>query len=77
MGVSPGTITKKLANPDKIDLDWLERFREALDLEEINDLFRDPSAPTPAELLRGMSEEQKREVLNFADFVRKRTGTND
>lgn len=76
MGVSPGTITKKLAKPLQIDADWLERFAYALNLDEVSDLFRDPSAPTPSDLLRGMTPEQRREVINFVDFVRKKDGTN-
>lgn len=76
MGVSAGTITKKLAAPGKIDAEWLEAFRAALNLPNITDLFRDPSAPTPDELLRGLSEEQKKEVVSFVDFVRHRTGTD-
>lgn len=76
MGVAPGTITKKLADPGKIDANWLEAFRLALNLKEIADLFRDPNAPTPAELLRGLSDDQKDEVVRFVDFVRQRTGTD-
>jgi transcriptional regulator with XRE-family HTH domain len=74
MKTTGGTISKKLKEPSKIDAAWLQRFADALDLD-VPDLFRDPSAPTPAELLSGMSEQQRQEVLSFADFVRKRDGT--
>jgi hypothetical protein len=69
MGVSAGTI-KKLANPGKIDSDWLERFRVALGLKSVEDLFRDPSAPTRDELLRGLSEDDQRQIVQYADFLR-------
>ena len=72
MGTTPGTITKKLAEPWKIDALWLERFREALNLRSVIDLFRDPAAPTPKELLEGLTDEQRGEVAQFVDFVRLR-----
>jgi len=76
METTPGTISKKLANPERIDLGWLERFRIGLNLPDITDLYRDPSAPNPNELLRGLSEAERTEVLRFVDFVRQRSGTN-
>ncbi|HWU19353.1 MAG TPA: helix-turn-helix transcriptional regulator [Devosia sp.] len=75
MGVAGGTITKKLQDPQKIDAEWLQRFADALNLQEVTDLFRDPAAPTPADLLRGLSEQQQREVIDFAAYVRLKTGT--
>lgn len=76
MEVSPGTISKKLAEPDKIDQVWMAGFAEALGLRDVSDLYRDPNAPTPAELLAGLSPEEAKEVFTFADYVRsKRTGT--
>lgn len=76
MGVSPGTITKKLSNPGKIDALWLEGFREALGLDEISDLFRDPDKPTQDDILRGMTEAQIREMVEYAEFIRQKTGTD-
>lgn len=76
MGVSAGTITKKLKNPGKIDADWMEGFRAALNLQSVTDLFRDPASPTPDDLLQGLSEKDRKEVISFADYVRKRTGTD-
>ncbi len=75
MKTTGGTITKKLQEPAKIDAVWLQRFADALDLA-VTDLFRDPTAPTPDELLRGLSDQQKKEVVDFASFVRQRDGTN-
>ena len=72
MGTTPGTITKKLQEPWKIDAIWLERFREALGLASVTDLFRDPAAPTPDEMLKGLNEEERGEVTKFADYVRLR-----
>lgn len=74
MGVSPGTVTKKLAQPHKIDGEWLARFAEGLGRKDPTDLYRDPAAPTPDELLAGMSQEQRDEVINFVDFLRKKAG---
>lgn len=74
MGVAAGTITKKLTNPEKIDAKWLEGFRKALDLPSVTDLFRDPNAPTPDEMLKGLSDDQKEEVVRFADYLRQKTG---
>ncbi|MDQ0305302.1 hypothetical protein [Ancylobacter polymorphus] len=72
MGVSPGTISKKLKKPGHIDAEWMEKFRHALNLPSVADLFRDPSAPTQADLLQGLTPEQKNEVADFAAFVRQR-----
>lgn len=44
MGVSPGTVTKKLAKPASIDGEWLAKFAAGLELRNPIDLFRDPSA---------------------------------
>lgn len=38
-----GTISKKLADPAKIDLQWLSEFADALRVQ-VTDLFDDPSA---------------------------------
>jgi hypothetical protein len=76
METTPGTITKKLQNPEKIDGIWLEKFRAGLNLPDIFDLYRDPSAPTPNELLRGLTDEQRSEVVRFVDFVRQRSGAD-
>lgn len=49
MARAEGTISKKLARPSKIDLQWLAEFANALRVE-VTDLFRDPadlpSSPT-------------------------------
>ena len=71
MGRTPGAISKKLNSPGKIDTEWLAEFADALGVQG-PDLFRDPMAPTPADLLKGLSDEQRNEVLHFADFVRRR-----
>lgn len=74
MGVSPGTVTKKLAHPHKIDGEWLAKFAEGLGRRDPTDLFRDPKAPTQDELLAGMSPEQRSEVTSFVDYLRKKAG---
>jgi len=76
MGVSPGTITKKLSDPSKIDALWMVLFAEGLGLEDVTDLFRDPNAPTRDDLLRGLDDKQRQDVVDYVDFVRQRTGTD-
>lgn len=70
MGVSAGTISKKLAEPEKIDQLWLAGFANALGLQDVTDLYKNPEAPTPTELLAGLSEQEREEVYRFADYVR-------
>lgn len=76
MGVTAGTVSKKLADPKKIDAEWMEKFRQALDLDDVTDLFRDPNAPTPSDLLRGLSDQQRSQVVGLADYLRSKTGTD-
>lgn len=77
MGVGEGTISKKLKHPEKIDAEWLARFAGALNLQ-VTDLFRDPAAPTSDQLLARATEEQRREIISFAEFVLSRkTGTDN
>lgn len=71
MDRTPGAISKKLSKPETIDAQWMADFAWALGIE-VPDLFRDPKAPTPAELLAGLSPSQAAEVVRFVDFVRKR-----
>lgn len=75
MGVTPGTVTKKLAAPHRIDQEWLSMFAEALDRDDFRDLYRHPDQPTRDELLNGLSDEQLREVTDFASFVRQRSAS--
>jgi len=72
---SEGAVSKKLKAPEKIDAQWLSDFANALSIA-VPDLFRDPNAPTPEELLRGLTPQQAKEVIDFASFVRLRDGTN-
>ena len=77
MNTTAPTITKKLAAPEKIDQEWIARFAHGLGLEDFTDLYRNPDAPTPADLLKGLDEDQRKEVVSFADYVRNKpkTGT--
>lgn len=68
---TPGAISKKLSKPESIDAQWMADFAWALGIA-VPDLFRDPNAPTPSELLAGLTEQQKKEVIDFAEFVRRR-----
>lgn len=50
MGTTPGTISKKLKEPGKVDVEWLARFAVAFEINLV-DLFVDPrtlpKAPSP------------------------------
>lgn len=43
MGVSPGTITKKLAKPESIDGEWLAKFAKGLGVTAL-ELYQKPAA---------------------------------
>lgn len=58
---STGTISKKLAKPEKMSIEWLAKFAWALDVE-VEDLYRDPNRPTQEDLLRDV-DESKRTML--------------
>lgn len=58
---STGTISKKLAKPEKMSVEWLAKFAWALDCD-VEDLYRDPKRPTQEDLLRDV-EEPKRLML--------------
>lgn len=75
MEVGEGTVSKKLAKPERIDAEWLARFADALNVE-VTELFRDPAAPTARELLSGANEVQKKQILDYADYVLRRTGND-
>lgn len=72
MGTTPGTVTKKLQKPGNIDLEWMERFRLALQLPSAVDLLRHPSLPSKTDLALNdvlsnwaeLSPEEKASVQN-------------
>lgn len=61
---STGTISKKLAKPEKMSVEWLAKFAWALDVE-VEDLYRDPNRPTQEDLLRDLDANQKTVVIEM------------
>ena len=74
IGTTKGTVQRMEVSTREPNLGYLAAFSEAVD-RDVSDLFRDPNAPTQAELLRGLEPNQLREVSDFATFVRLRDGT--
>lgn len=62
--LSTGTISKKLAKPEKMSVEWLHKIAWALDLE-VEDLHRDPNRPTQEDLLRDLDPNQKTVVIEM------------
>lgn len=61
---STGTISKKLAKPMQMSVEWLAKFAWALDVE-VEDLYRDPHRPTQDDLLRDLDPTQKTVVIEM------------
>lgn len=64
MDCTEGTVSKLLNDDMRMTTDWLARFAYALDVE-VADLYRDPSAPTQADLLRGVPEDDLPTVMRI------------
>ncbi len=61
---SSGTVSKKLAKPEKMSVEWLAAFAYALDVE-VDDLYRHPDRPTQEDLLRDLDANQKTVVIEM------------
>lgn len=68
--LSTGTISKKLAKPEKMSVEWLHKIAWALDLE-VEDLYRDPNRPTQEDLLRDLDPTQKTVVIEMIKGLRR------
>lgn len=79
METTAGTISKKESEPSKVDVSWLNRFAQALDVG-IEDLFHNPERPTPADLLRAAAaavpEDRAIEAIDFLELYAKRRSAN-
>lgn len=73
MDCTEGTVSKLLNDDMRMTTDWLARFAYALDVE-VADLYRDPAAPTQADLLRGLPQDDLNTVMRM---LRGLTGTDD
>lgn len=73
MGCEPGTVSKLLNGQMEMTTGWLANFADALDLS-VPDLFRDPRAPSPDELLRAATPEELRQAIRLVQLAK--TGTD-
>lgn len=68
-----GTVTSKVSKLETGDQKWNDRWLAAaayaFDIE-VEDLFRDPDAPTQDELLAGLSPEDRLRVINLAERLK-------
>jgi transcriptional regulator with XRE-family HTH domain len=71
MDVGEGTISKLLNGHMKMTLEYLAEIAGCLDIE-VDQLFRDPKAPTRDELLRGYSNEELTSALQLIEHSRSR-----
>lgn len=67
---SIGTISKKLAKPEKLTVEWLAKFAWALDVEP-DRLYRHPDQPSPDELLRQADDSTKEVVLRILNTAKR------
>ena len=72
MDCQPGTVSKLLNGEMEMTTAWLARFADALDMAA-PDLFRDPKAPTQAELLSAGTAEELRRAIQLVRLAK--TGT--
>lgn len=75
METTSPTISKKENEPDKVDIAWLRRFADGLNVS-FADLFRDPARPTPQDLLRqaasAVPAERASEAAEFLEIIARR-----
>jgi hypothetical protein len=67
---STGTISKKLAKPEKLTVEWLAKFAWALDIDP-EQLYRHPDQPSPDELLRQADPSTKEVVLRILNTAKR------
>ena len=62
MGCEPGTLSKLINGRMERTENWLSIIAEGLDVS-VPDLFRDPESPSPEDLLRSATPEQRRRAF--------------
>lgn len=70
MECEPGTVSKLLSGKMRLSDVWLAGFAHALDVE-IPDLFRDPNRPTQDDLLRGVSDSQRAQIISVIEALKR------
>lgn len=73
IGCEPGTLSKLISGRMRRTDEWLAAIAYALDIE-VSDLFRDPKQPTPDDLLRGLTDDQRKTVVQM---IKGLTGTDN
>lgn len=75
LDVNKGQISKLMSGKQRYNQDWLERIAFALNCE-VQELYREPTAPTAAELLARMPPEVRERAMRvLIDFAELKTGT--
>lgn len=72
IGCGEGTLSKKINSRSHLTMEWVEKIAHALDLEPL-DLFRDPTAPQPEDLLRSATDDQRAQAIRVLKAL---TGTD-
>lgn len=67
---STGTISKKLAKPEKLTVEWLAKFAWALEIEP-EQLYHHPDQRTAEELLRQADDSTKEVVLRILNTAKR------
>ncbi|WP_417281061.1 MULTISPECIES: helix-turn-helix domain-containing protein [Alphaproteobacteria] len=73
---SKSVVSKLLNGKQRYNQDWLERFAYALNCE-VPDLYRDPTTPTHDDLLSRATPEQMKQIIDFAEYLINKTGTEN
>lgn len=67
---STGTISKKLAKPEKMSVEWLAAFAYALDVD-VEQLYYHPDRPRPEDILKGIDEPTRVVVLRMIQAAKR------
>lgn len=68
---SSGTISKKLAKPEKLSAEWLAKFAWALDLDKVEQLYHHPDQPRPEDLWKNADEATKAVVVRILEAAKR------
>lgn len=67
-----GQISKLERGELRMNDDWIAGISYALGIEP-SELLRDPRIPSQADMLRGASPDQERQIREFAEFIMKKS----
>lgn len=69
--VEPATVSRYISGTRRPDMAGIRALEEALNLMP-GQLSRPPDAATAGALLAGLSDQDKREALNYIEYLRRR-----